>query len=86
MPAWSALTPPLPVLPPPRRFTKAEKALLKGTIDYFSINFYTAYFVKAPVNSPDPTMVGAPAPPPAPLPPPYPTATPPHRQQPPEPP
>lgn len=39
------------------RFTPAEKKMLKGTNDFFSMNFYTAYFVSAPVNPIDPTMV-----------------------------
>jgi hypothetical protein len=31
--------------------------MLKGTIDYFSMNFYTSYYVRAPINNLDPTMV-----------------------------
>ncbi len=31
--------------------------MLKGTMDYFAMNFYTSYYVSAPTNNLDPTMV-----------------------------
>jgi hypothetical protein len=34
------------------KFTPETSALVKGTIDYFSVNFYTAYFVRAPEDVP----------------------------------
>lgn len=42
---------------PVPRFTAEEKKMINGTCDYFSMNFYTSYYVSAPVNSIDPAMV-----------------------------
>lgn len=39
-------------------FTAEESQMLKGTMDYFAVNFYCAYFIRAPpADNKDPTMV-----------------------------
>lgn len=41
------------------KFSKEQKSLLAGSLDFFALNFYTSHFIKAPPEGVAPSQVGS---------------------------